>query len=143
MLSDGGRDAATNLSCINYAHQAKVDLRDHRLIIIIINNRPKPVYGRQGLAGLWGQVTDQAGTFWSVLNREKPGVGHLPGGHLQPPKFGHWTPPNSDIHHHPKTVHLPGGQLPPPVFFLFLLHFSWLFRLTAHGGHQGWDGGGA
>ena len=39
--------------------------------------------------------------------------------------------------------HLPGGQLPPPFFFLFLAHFSWLFRLTAHGGHQGWEGGGA
>ena len=43
MLSDGGRSAATNLSCINYAHQAKVDLRDHGLIItIIITTRPKP-----------------------------------------------------------------------------------------------------
>ena len=33
MLSDGGRDAATNLSCINYAHQAKIDqhLHDHYL----------------------------------------------------------------------------------------------------------------
>ena len=27
-----------------------------------------------------------------------------------------------------------------PHFFLFLAHFSWLFRLTAH---QGWEGGGA
>ena len=35
------------------------------------------------------------------------------------PKFGHLPP-----------VHLPGGQLPPPIFFLFLAHFSWLFRLT-------------
>ena len=25
----------------------------------------------------------------------------------------------------------------------FLAHFFWLFRLTAHGGHQGWEGGGA
>ena len=45
------------------------------------------------------------------------------------PKFGHFPPP--------KKKHLPGGQLPPPIFFLlFLAHFSWLFRLTAHGGHQ-------
>ena len=52
------------------------------------------------------------------------------------PKFGHLPPP--------KTVHLPGGQLPPPIFFLlFLAHFSWVFRLTTHGGHQGWEGGGA
>ena len=51
------------------------------------------------------------------------------------PKLVHLPPP--------KTVHLPGGQLPPPFLFLFLAHFSWLFRLTAHGGHQGWEGGGA
>ena len=36
--------------------------------IIIIITRPKPAYGRQGLAGLWGQDTDQAGTFWGVVN---------------------------------------------------------------------------
>ena len=35
---------------------------------IIINTRPKPAYGRQDLAGSWGQDTDQAGTFWVVLN---------------------------------------------------------------------------
>ena len=63
-----------------------------------------------------------------------PIVCHLPGGHLQPPYIGHLPPP--------KTVHLPGGQLPPPIFF-FLAHFSWLFRLTAYEGHQGWKGGGA
>ena len=27
---------------------------------IIITTRPKPAYGRQGLAGSWGQDTDQA-----------------------------------------------------------------------------------
>ena len=61
------------------------------------------------------------------------------------------TPQNSDIYHPqirtfptPKKKDLPGGQLPPPFFFsFFLAHFSWLFRLTAHGGHQGWEGGGA
>ena len=31
----------------------------------------------------------------------------------------------------------------PNFFLLFLAHFSWLFRLTAHVGHQGWEGGGA
>ena len=36
--------------------------------IIIINTRPKPAYGRQGLAGWWGHDTYQAGTFWGVLN---------------------------------------------------------------------------
>ena len=52
------------------------------------------------------------------------------------PKLGHLPLPN--------TVHLPGGQLPPPIFFLFFLaHFSWLFQLTAHGGPQGWEGGGS
>ena len=38
------------------------------ITIIIIITRPKPAYGRQGLAGLWGQDTDQAGTFWGVVN---------------------------------------------------------------------------
>ena len=38
------------------------------IIIIIIITRPKLAYGRQGLAGSWGQDTDQAGTFWGVLN---------------------------------------------------------------------------
>ena len=38
------------------------------IIAIIIITRPKPAYGRQGLAGFWGQDTDQAGTFWGVVN---------------------------------------------------------------------------
>jgi len=38
------------------------------IITIIITTRPKPAYGRQGLAGFWGQDTDQAGTFWGVVN---------------------------------------------------------------------------
>ena len=28
------------------------------IIVIIITTRPKPAYGRQGLAGSWGQDTD-------------------------------------------------------------------------------------
>ena len=35
---------------------------------IIIITRPKPGYGRQRLVGQLGQDTDQAGTFWGVLN---------------------------------------------------------------------------
>ena len=30
-----------------------------------------------------------------------------------------------------------------PNFFSALAPFSWFFRFTAHGGHQGWEGGGA
>ena len=48
-----------------------VTLRKHQKVhrepwftSLIIITRPKPPYGRQGLAGLWGQDTDQAGTFW-------------------------------------------------------------------------------
>ena len=37
---------------------------DHTIIII---NRPKPAYGRQGLAGLWGQDTDEVSTFLVFL----------------------------------------------------------------------------
>ena len=58
---------------------------------------------------------------WAVV---KSIVSHLPGGHMTPPKFGYLPPPNLDI-------------------LLCLAHFSWLFRLTAHRGHQGWEGGGA
>ena len=38
------------------------------IIIIIIITRPKPAYGRRGLVGWLGQDTDQAGTFWGLLN---------------------------------------------------------------------------
>ena len=38
------------------------------IITIIITTRPEPAYGRQGLVGSLGQDTDQAGTFWGVLN---------------------------------------------------------------------------
>ena len=38
------------------------------IIIIIITTRPKPAYGRQGLVVSWSQDSDQAGTFWGVLN---------------------------------------------------------------------------
>ena len=37
------------------------------IIIIIIITRPKPAYGRQGLAGSWGQDTDEVGTFLVFL----------------------------------------------------------------------------
>ena len=37
------------------------------IIIIIIITRPKPPYGRQGLAGLWARI-QSGGTFWCVLN---------------------------------------------------------------------------
>ena len=35
--------------------------------IIIIITRPKLAYGRQGLAGLWGQDTDEVSTFLVFL----------------------------------------------------------------------------
>ena len=38
------------------------------IVHIIIITRPKPAYGRQGLARLWGQDTDQAGTFWGFVD---------------------------------------------------------------------------
>ena len=51
------------------------------------------------------------------------------------PKFGHFPPPKKNI--------CQEDNCHPQFIFLFLAHFSWLFRLTAHGGHQGWEGGGA
>ena len=38
------------------------------VLVIIIITRPKPSYGRQGLAASWGQNTDQVGTLSGVLN---------------------------------------------------------------------------
>ena len=35
--------------------------------IFIIITRPKPAYDRQGLAGSWGQDTDEVGTFLVFL----------------------------------------------------------------------------
>merc|ERR1711873_281757 len=47
---------------------------NHRCIVIIIGiiaiiniTRPKPAYGRQGLAGSWGQDTDEVSTFLVFL----------------------------------------------------------------------------
>ena len=37
------------------------------IFIIIIKTRPKPAYGRQGLAGSWGQDTDEVSTFLVFL----------------------------------------------------------------------------
>ena len=37
------------------------------ITVIIIITRPKPAYGRQGLAGSWGQDTDKVSTFWVFL----------------------------------------------------------------------------
>ena len=40
---------------------------DDNSIIIIIITKPKPAYGRQGLAGSWGQDTDEVSTFLVFL----------------------------------------------------------------------------
>ena len=44
---------------------------DHHLVqvpgIIIMITRPKPAYGRQGLAGSWGLDTDEVSTFLVFL----------------------------------------------------------------------------
>ena len=37
------------------------------IVIVIIVTRPKPAYGRQGLAGSWGQDTDEVSTFLVFL----------------------------------------------------------------------------
>ena len=79
--------------------------------------------------------TNYGNIFW--------GLGYLPGGHLPPPKFGHLPPPNSDISHPQKKTFARRTTATPIFFLLFLVLFSWLFRLTAHGRHQGWEGKGA
>ena len=37
------------------------------IMFIIMVTRPKPAYGRQGLAGSWGQDTDEVSTFLVFL----------------------------------------------------------------------------
>ena len=50
--------------CIN-VHNVNCNLSTMDVIIII--TRPKPAYGRQGLAGSWGQDTDEVSTFLVFL----------------------------------------------------------------------------
>ena len=45
-------------------HPASGQSRENTIIII---TRPKPAYGRQGLAGSWGQDTDEMSTFLVFL----------------------------------------------------------------------------
>ena len=52
---------------------------DYRVsIIIIIITRPKPAYGRQGLAGSWGQDTDNVSNFWVFLTSHFAQLGNKP-----------------------------------------------------------------
>ena len=44
-----------------------VSVKTQRITIFIIITRPKPAYGRQGLAGSWGQDTDEVSTFLVFL----------------------------------------------------------------------------
>ena len=49
---------------------AKLGIHHHHnidIIVTIITTRPKPAYGRQGLAGSWGQDTDEVSTFLVFL----------------------------------------------------------------------------
>ena len=64
--------------CLQH-HSKQISLTDHEwetwkrvarevgAIIIIIITRPKPAYGRQGLAGWWGQDRDEVRTFLVFL----------------------------------------------------------------------------
>ena len=47
--------------------QEAVQVPGSNIIIIIIITRPKPAFGRQGLAGSWGQDTDEVSTFLVFL----------------------------------------------------------------------------
>ena len=49
-----------------------------KTIIIIIITRPKPAYGRQGLAGSWGQDTDKVSNFWVFLTSHFAQLGIKP-----------------------------------------------------------------
>ena len=47
--------------------ESRLGEKEVHIIIIIIITRPKPAYGRQGLAGSWGQDTDEVSTFLVFL----------------------------------------------------------------------------
>ena len=48
------------------------------IMIIIMITRPKPAYGRQGLAGSWGQDTDKVSNFWVFLTSHFAQLGNKP-----------------------------------------------------------------
>ena len=50
-----------------YTHTLHHNIYIAIITIIIIITRPKPAYGRQGLAGSWGQDTDEVSTFLVFL----------------------------------------------------------------------------
>ena len=47
-------------------------------LVIIMFTRPKPAYGRQGLAGSWGQDTDKVSNFWVFLTSHFAQLGIKP-----------------------------------------------------------------
>ena len=48
------------------------------IIIFIITTRPKPAYGRQGLAGSWDQDMDKVSNFWVFLTSHFAQLGIKP-----------------------------------------------------------------
>ena len=84
-------------------------------IIIIIITRPKPAYGRRGLVGWLGQDTDQAGTFWGLLNVSLRASGAQLG--LRPKKKPTWRLENQPaiVKHH---------KNPPGTIVAFVWFFS-------------------
>ena len=46
--------------------------------MFIMITRPKPAYGRQGLAGSWGQDTDKVSNFWVFLTSHFAQLGIKP-----------------------------------------------------------------
>ena len=67
MAKDGkAQNLSADFSCRVNRSVSHVN-RTFWYIIFIISTRPKPADGRQGLAGSWGQDTDEVSTFWVFL----------------------------------------------------------------------------
>ena len=66
MNADGGSTLIFPISVVIIIEKIGA-ANDIQVIIIIIITRPKPAYGRQGLAGSWGQDTDEVSTFLVFL----------------------------------------------------------------------------
>ena len=68
----------------HHLHQPSIIVTITNTITIIMVTRPKPAYGRQGLAGSWGQDTDEVSTSGAQFRFNQPGtINDNPPGNLE------------------------------------------------------------
>ena len=110
-----------NIMDITNVNNIKINILTIIFINInIMNTRPKPAYGRQGLAGFWGQDTDQAGSFWGVLNVSLRAYGAQLGFKPTRKMKNHKKQPGITKHLH-GTMNNPNNYLEPKITIKFHL----------------------